>query len=132
MNTTPWGLDARPLSPRALELETALLTRAPHLAVLSISTGGSTDDGMLVSGDAPRRVRIWGFGTLWMIRPEVRRGAYWYFVTDNGATTTDPRIAERAACDDVDSTARLVVDWLVDPVADWLADRDAGVLPRRP
>lgn len=118
MNTTPWGLEACPLSPRATELQTALRALDPQLAVLSISTGASAGDGLLVSGDTPRRARIWNYGALWMIRPEVRRGSYWYFVTDTGATTTDPRGAERAACDDADSTARLVVGWLADPVGD--------------
>lgn len=131
MNDTPWSMDACLRSRGSLELEAALLALAPRLAVLSIGAGGSTDEGMLVSGDTPRRVRIWRYGALWMIRPEARQGSYWYFVTDAGEVTTDPRRAERAACDDVDTAARLAAGWLVDPLADWAAERGSWVVSPR-
>lgn len=113
VNATPSSLDAHPLSPGARELLAALEERSPGLYVVPINTGGgAVADGLIVSRSSSRRLRIWPSGRLWMVRPELRKHGDWYFMSDAGRTTPDPRQALRAACSGTEPTAALIIGWL--------------------
>lgn len=113
VNATPSSLDAHPLSPGARALLAALEERSTGLDIIPINTGGgAVADGLIVARPRSRRLRIWPYGRLWMVRPELRRGGDWYFLAGAGRTTADPRQALRAACSGTEPTAVLIVDWL--------------------
>lgn len=116
MDATSSELDAHALSPGARELRASLMRCGVALEIFPISTAGAgVADGLLVTRLDSRRMRIWPYGRLWMIRPEMRDGGCWRFLTDARGTTADPRRAVRAACSGAYRTAGLVAGWIVSP-----------------